>query len=72
LENSPLGRIQQQKHEGWDWSTRPVFFEEGTNADGEVRKVVTSTEIINGIIITNIDFNLSGELIIRGNYIRKR
>nr|WP_233174312.1 DUF6443 domain-containing protein [Elizabethkingia sp. ASV34] len=60
LENSPLSRIQQQKHEGWDWSTRPVFFEEGTNADGEVRKVVTSTEIINGIIITNIDFNLSG------------
>lgn len=60
LENSPLNRIQQQKHEGLDWSTRPVLFEEGINADGEVRKVVTFTEIINGIIKTNIDFNLSG------------
>ncbi|UKB82746.1 DUF6443 domain-containing protein [Chryseobacterium sp. MEBOG06] len=54
IENSPLNRVQEQVQEGLNWSSRPVYYEEGANAAGEVIRPVLATTILNGATSTNI------------------
>lgn len=59
LEASPLGRVQQQKQIGNDWSSHPVQFSYATNSatDG-VKKYTVSTSWLEGR--TNSIMSLSG------------
>ncbi len=58
FENSPLDRLQQQVNVGNDWADKPIKYTVDTNADGEVKKYVTSTNWVNGV--TNFTINLAG------------
>jgi len=44
LENSPLDRILSQKQVGNAWDNKPVQFDYDANADGEVKKYVTTID----------------------------
>ena len=46
LENSPLNRLQKQVPEGWNWNSKPVYFEQGSNQLNEVIKVDITTTMV--------------------------
>ncbi|HCN48440.1 MAG TPA: sugar-binding protein [Chryseobacterium sp.] len=66
LENAPLNRVEQDAPVGWDWSTRPVYFENGSNGTADkVRMLTTNTTIENNATKSEIqsnDYYAAGQL----------
>ena len=58
LETSPLNRVEQEVPVGWDWSARPVYFENGTNETADkVKMLTTKTTIENNATKSEIQSN---------------
>lgn len=55
LENSPLERVQQHVQEGKDWENKPVKFKYSINETGEVRKLFTTTSVVNNATKSTIE-----------------
>lgn len=59
LENSPLDRLLEQKQIGAAWQSKPVKFEYGTNAAGDVRKYMAVSSTVENS--THSVLKVSGE-----------
>ncbi|RLJ75116.1 DUF6443 domain-containing protein [Pedobacter alluvionis] len=54
LENSPLDRLQEQKKVGNDWANKPIKYEYSANSTGEIRKYVTTTTFVDGVMHSTV------------------
>ena len=61
LENSPLDKILEQKQVGAAWQTKPVKFDYGTNAAGDVRKYITVSSTVENSIHSVLKVSGSGD-----------
>ena len=50
LESSPLDRLQEQTKVGNAWADKPIKYEYSVNSQNEIRKYVTTTTIVEGIM----------------------